>query len=179
MDTKKIIKNFNERLRVARNKYGENSRLVKMMIDRAKMVVELDWTAKGISTKKSNIEAINSKVLEKRVSRFIEGNSARRIIEKTLTPEQIKEHRSDLGEFFNKVMANKELCERIWSEMYEAGYTPDECNEVYNELMAGKYSDILDKFVTGEISIVQLADKILSGAYDDKYADIPDFDDDF
>ena len=175
MDVKKIIKNFNERLRVARNKYGEDSRIVNMMIDRAKMVVELDWSDRGISTKQSNIESINTAVLEKRVKRYIDETSATKIIKKTLTPEQIKANKGNLGEIFNTVMANKEICQRIWNELYDLGYSPDECNTVYDELMAGNYSEILDMYIKGSISVDELAQAVLSGVYHFKYDDIPEF----
>lgn len=177
MDVKKIIKNFNERLRVARNKYGEDSRIVNMMIDRAKMVTELDWSDRGISTKQSNIESINTNVLEKRVKRYIDETSAIKIIKKTLTPEQIKANKGNLGEIFNTVMANKAICQKIWADLYDLGYSPEECNTVYDELMAGNYNDILDMYIKGSISLDELAQAVLNGVSHFKYDDIPEFDD--
>lgn len=177
MDIKKIIKNFNERLRVARNKYGEDSRIVNMMIDRAKMVTELDWSERGISTKQENIKAIKTKVLEKRVKKYIDETSASKIIKKTLTPEQIKANKGNLGEIFNKVMANKAICQQIWAELYNLNYSIDECNTIYDELMTGNYNELLEQYIDEIITLEELAEKVLNGVTQLNFDDIPEFDD--
>lgn len=61
-DLKKVIRAFNERLRVARKMYGEDSEIVKSMTKLAKKTLDFDWTDRGyISASVASLEKVYAK----------------------------------------------------------------------------------------------------------------------
>lgn len=64
-DLKKVIRAFNERLRVARKMYGEDSEIVKSMTKLAKKTLDFDWTDRGyISASVVSLEKVYAKAYE-------------------------------------------------------------------------------------------------------------------
>lgn len=184
INVKKAIKAFNERLRVARNAYGENSVIVKTMINRAQML-DLEWTEKGISAKKSNLEKIKTRSDDYRFDKYIKKNSAATFIDKTTTPEQKKEYNKYKGqnrydkinELITDIMVSKEIAAKIWTEMYDAGYDEDDCNQVYDAIVEGKCVEALNQYRNGEITLEEFVDKVLKATGPD-YSEYEEFDPD-
>ena len=109
-DVRKAIRAFNERLRYARNKYGEGSQIVKSMISEAKQVVNLAWTRgnKGISTGKVNEKALQKPFEREEFSKFVMNNSAANLLNKTIyTSEKYKKKIKEIEKLKGKERAKE------------------------------------------------------------------------
>lgn len=186
MNIKQEIKNFNERLRQAELKYGKDHRIVKMMKDKADQFMP-EWTIKdGEKNRISTKTVVNVGYDKTRFKKYIKENTATKIIKEKLSKEKLEEMKKLKGQeridFVKKqvdtVVANKELCNQIWQAMYDAGYDSDDCDMVYDELMSGDYEEELAKFAAGEISAVELGEKILRKIDSDRFGDYEEFQED-
>lgn len=166
-DTLKIIRAFNERLRVAIRDYGENSYIVTAMKNKAKMVLNLRWskTGKTISKSKENLKAINNDYLRWMVINFIQNNSAQDVINNLLTEEKRKEISKLKGSarinkikmYTNKIGYMSSLLKKIWHELYDEQHWDHETVKfIYDELKAGNYKRELERYIDGEIGADEL-----------------------
>lgn len=177
MDIMKTIRAYNARLRTAIRNYGDDSTLVKDMITRAKYAKELTFNENGtISTGKNNILKNPDKATVMNISKFVGQNTTKRLLDnaikqdelKTLKKEKDKEKRyASIASAYTKAAVTIELIKQIWQDMYDANYSVDDCNEVYDELKTNqsKYSDLLTKYQDSKIELSELVDKVITDKY--------------
>jgi hypothetical protein len=178
-EVKKAIRAFNERLRYARNKYGDKSAIVEAMITEAKQVVNLTWTKgnKGISTGKVNDNVLKKPFEREEFNKFVMNNSATNLLNKTIyTSEKYKEDIKKAEKLKGKARAAEE--ERIFAEMTfitnmytkifgeiasDSSYeVAKECYEKYKD---GAYDDEIRLYANDKITLSELIDII--------YNDVP------
>jgi hypothetical protein len=178
-EVKKAIRAFNERLRYARNKYGEKSAIVEAMITEAKQVVNLTWTKnnKGISTGKANENALKKPFEREEFSKFVMNNSATNLLNKTIyTSEKYKEDIKKAEKLKGKERAKEE--ERIFAEMtfltnmytkifgeIASDTSYDVAKECYEKYKDGAYDEEIRLYANDKITLSELIDII--------YNDIP------
>lgn len=176
-EVKKAIRAFNERLRYARNKYGEGSQIVKSMISEAKQVVNLAWTKgnKGISTGKVNEKALQKPFEREEFSKFVMNNSATNLLNKTIyTSEKYKKKIKEIEKLKGKERAKEE--EKLFAEMTfitnmyskifgeiasDSGY--EIAKECYEKYKNGEYDEEIKMYANDEISLRDLIDVIYNG----------------
>lgn len=167
-DTYKIIRAFNERLRIARKQYGDDSIIVKEMIKRAKMVSELEWTKSGLNIKKGkeNVEKIVTIYQKKLVIKYIKETTVESILSSMLDPTTLKDLTKTKGkdrykkiaEKANIVAKRRELTSTIWKDIYNDGITDyDTCKLVYEGIKSGQYDEEVKKYYEGNIDLQDLA----------------------
>lgn len=178
-EVKKAIRAFNERLRYARNKYGEKSAIVEAMITEAKQVVNLTWTKnnKGISTGKANENALKKPFEREEFSKFVMNNSATNLLNKTIyTSEKYKEDIKKAEKLKGKARAAEE--ERIFAEMtfitnmytkifgeIASDSSYEVAKECYEKYKNGAYDDEIRLYANDKITLSELIDII--------YNDVP------
>lgn len=178
-EVKKAIRAFNERLRYARNKYGENSAIVDAMITEAKQVVNLTWTKnnKGISTGKVNENALKKPFEREEFSKFVMNNSATNLLNKTIyTSEKYKEDIKKAEKLKGKARAAEE--ERIFAEMtfitnmytkifgeIASDSSYEVAKECYEKYKNGTYDEEIKLYANDKITLSELIDII--------YNDVP------
>ena len=178
-EVKKAIRAFNERLRYARNKYGENSVIVEAMITEAKQVVNLTWTKgnKGISTGKVNENALKKPFEREEFSKFVMNNSATNLLNKTIyTSEKYKEDIKKAEKLKGKERAKEE--ERIFAEMtfitnmytkifgeIASDSSYEVAKECYEKYKNGAYDEEIRLYANDKITLSELIDII--------YNDVP------
>lgn len=178
-EVKKAIRAFNERLRYARNKYGENSAIVEAMITEAKQVVSLTWTKgnKGISTGKVNENALKKPFEREEFSKFVMNNSATNLLNKTIyTSEKYKEDIKKAEKLKGKARAAEE--ERIFAEMtfitnmytkifgeIASDSSYEVAKECYEKYKNGAYDEEIKLYANDKITLSELIDII--------YNDVP------
>lgn len=178
-EVKKAIRAFNERLRYARNKYGENSAIVEAMITEAKQVVNLTWTKgnKGISTGKANENALKKPFEREEFSKFVMNNSAANLLNKTIyTSEKYKEEIKKAEKLKGKERAKEE--ERIFAEMtfitnmytkifgeIASDSSYEVAKECYEKYKNGAYDEEIRLYANDKITLSELIDII--------YNDVP------
>jgi hypothetical protein len=178
-EVKKAIRAFNERLRYARNKYGEKSAIVEAMITEAKQVVNLTWTKnnKGISTGKTNENALKKPFEREEFSKFIMNNSATNLLNKTIyTSEKYKEDIKKAEKLKGKARAAEE--ERIFAEMtfitnmytkifgeIASDSSYEVAKECYEKYKNGAYDEEIKLYANDKITLSELIDII--------YNDVP------
>lgn len=178
-EVKRAIHAFNERLRYARNKYGEDSAIVEAIITEAKQVVNLTWTKgnKGISTGKVNDNALKKPFEREEFSKFVMNNSARKLLDKTIyTSEKYKEDIKKAEKLKGKERAKEE--ERIFADMtfltnmytkifgeIASDTSYDVAKECYEKYKDGTYDEEIRLYANDKITLPELIDII--------YNDIP------
>ena len=178
-EVKRAIRAFNERLRYARNKYGENSAIVDAMITEAKQVVNLTWTKnnKGISTGKANENALKKPFEREEFSKFVMNNSAANLLNKTIyTSEKYKEDIKKAEKLKGKARAAEE--ERIFAEMtfitnmytkifgeIASDSSYEVAKECYEKYKNGAYDEEIKLYANDKITLSELIDII--------YNDVP------
>lgn len=178
-EVKKAIRAFNERLRYARNKYGENSAIVESMVKEAKQVVNLTWTKgnKGISTGKVNENALKKPFEREEFSKFVMNNSAANLLNKTIyTSEKYKEEIKKAEKLKGKARAAEE--ERIFAEMtfitnmytkifgeIASDSSYEVAKECYEKYKNGAYDEEIRLYANDKITLSELIDII--------YNDVP------
>ena len=178
-EVKKAIRAFNERLRYARNKYGEKSAIVEAMITEAKQVVNLTWTKnnKGISTGKANENALKKPFEREEFSKFVMNNSATNLLNKTIyTSEKYKEDIKKAEKLKGKARAAEE--ERIFAEMtfitnmytkifgeIASDSSYEVAKECYEKYKNGAYDEEIKLYANDKITLSELIDII--------YNDVP------
>lgn len=178
-EVKRAIHAFNERLRYARNKYGEDSAIVEAIITEAKQVVNLTWTKgnKGISTGKVNDNALKKPFEREEFSKFVMNNSARNLLDKTIyTSEKYKEDIKKAEKLKGKERAKEE--ERIFADMtfltnmytkifgeIASDTSYDVAKECYEKYKDGTYDEEIRLYANDKITLSELIDII--------YNDIP------
>ena len=178
-EVKKAIRAFNERLRYARNKYGENSAIVDAMITEAKQVVNLTWTKgnKGISAGKANENALKKPFEREEFNKFVMNNSAKNLLDKTIyTSEKYKEDIKKAEKLKGKAMAAEE--ERIFAEMtfitnmytkifgeIASDSSYEVAKECYEKYKNGTYDEEIKLYANDKITLSELIDII--------YNDVP------
>lgn len=173
-EERKAIRAFNERLRYARNKYGENSSIVEAMIREAKQVVNLTWTKgnKGISIGKVNENVLKKSFEREEFSKFVMNNSAANLLNKTIyTSEKYKEEIKKAEKLKGKERAKAE--ERIFAEMTfitnmytkifgeiasDSGY--EVAKECYEKYKNGAYDEEIRLYANDKITLSELIDII-------------------
>lgn len=182
-EVKRAIHAFNERLRYARNKYGEDSAIVEAMITEAKQVVNLTWTKgnKGISTGKANDDVLKLPFEREEFSKFVMNNSARTLLDKTLyTSERFKERfKDDLENAQGLKGAERAMEEeRLFSEMtyltnmyndifkdIASDSSYEVAKECYEKYKNGEYDEAVQLYANEKITVKDLIDII--------YNDVP------
>lgn len=178
-EVKRAIHAFNERLRYARNKYGEDSAIVEAIITEAKQVVNLTWTKgnKGISTGKVNDNALKKPFEREEFSKFVMNNSARNLLDKTIyTSEKYKEDIKKAEKLKGKERAKEE--ERIFADMtfltnmytkifgeIASDTSYDVAKECYEKYKDGAYDEEIRLYANDKITLSELIDII--------YNDVP------
>lgn len=178
-EVKKAIRAFNERLRYARNKYGEKSAIVEAMITEAKQVVNLTWTKnnKSISTGKANENALKKPFEREEFSKFVMNNSATNLLNKTIyTSEKYKEDIKKAEKLKGKARAAEE--ERIFAEMtfitnmytkifgeIASDSSYEVAKECYEKYKNGTYDEEIKLYANDKITLSELIDII--------YNDVP------
>lgn len=178
-EVKRAIHAFNERLRYARNKYGEDSTIVESMIKEAKQVVNLTWTKgnKGISTGKANDNALKKPFEREEFSKFVMNNSARNLLDKTIyTSEKYKEDIKKAEKLKGKARAAEE--ERLFADMtfltnmyskifgeIASDTSYDIAKECYEKYKDGAYDEEIKLYANDKITLSELIDII--------YNDVP------
>lgn len=178
MNIMKTIRAYNARLRTAIKNYGDDSKIVKDMITRAKFATDLTFNENGtISTGKINdLQNPEFKTIMA-IGQYVGKNTTKNIISKAINSEKLKELNKEkdkkkryasISAEYTKIEVTMELIAQIWQEMYKAGYSVEECNEVYDELKVNKekWGPLLTKYQNGEIELAEFVNKITS----DKYA---------
>lgn len=188
----KAVRAFNERLRYARNKYGEHSDIVRKMTNEAKQVVSLDWTKgnKSISLSEKNQKALEKPFQRAEFNKFISGNSAKAILDKTIytNPEYAEELKKLKGkarakreeELFEEMNTVTAMYEKIWQDVYDyygGGQVGREmAMQAYSGAISGEHNDAILQYANDKISIGQLIVILVGGgAADDFEEDIPSF----
>ena len=180
-EVKRAIHAFNERLRYARNKYGEDSAIVEAMVTEAKQVVNLTWTKgnKGISTGKANDDVLKLPFEREEFSKFVMNNSARNLLDKTLyTSERFKERfKDDLSNAQGLKGAERAMEEeRIFAEMtfltnmyndifkdIASDSSYEVAKECYEKYKNGEYDEAVQLYVNKKLTVKDL----ISIIYDD------------
>lgn len=188
----KAVRAFNERLRYARNKYGEHSDIVRKMTNEAKQVVALDWTKgnKSISLSEKNQQALEKPFQRAEFNKFIAGNSAKAILDKTVytNPEYAKELKKLKGkarakreeELFEEMSTVTAMYEKIWQDVYDYYGGGQEGREMamqaYDAATSGEYNEYIIQYANDKLSIGQLISILIgAGAAEEFEEDTPSF----
>lgn len=165
----KAIRAFNERLRMARKHYGENSTVVKLMKERASHMLGLEWTpTQGISKGKKNVESITFHNWLS-FKRFIIENTVEYWERRMMTPkerERIKKGYKGAARYaetervLTEIKFYKDMYETIYRDMYKAKYSEDECNEIWMLEQTGIYNDLVDMYAAGTLDIHEYVDEV-------------------
>lgn len=188
----KAVKAFNERLRYARNKYGEHSEIVHKMMNEAKQVVALDWTKgnKSISLSEKNQKALEKAFQRAEFNKYVANNSAKNLLDKTIytNPKYAEELKHLKGaerarkeeEFFAEMNTVTAMYEKIWQDVYDyygGGVLGREmAQQAYAGAISGEHNDAIIQYANDKISIGQLIVILTGGgAADDFEEDMPSF----
>lgn len=188
-DTYKIVRAFNERLRIARKQYGDDSYIVKAMKEKAQMVSELDWSESGLNIKKGkeNIDKINDDYLRNRVIKYIKENTALDVIKDLIPNEELKKLNHLKGQARIDAIRKRtnslgnfgKLLGEIWGKLQsDEGFTPEDTRFVYEGLKSDLYKEELNKYLSGEITVRELAETVINenGKYrGQEVGDLEDF----
>lgn len=190
------IRAFNERLRQARIKYGENSTIVKLMREKAQKGLGLKMTkTMGVSKSKKNVE----RVLQDNFSiylfrRFIKENTVDTVIQPLIRPDVKATINKLPGKLRHQYLESeitslkhfRDLYEKIYHDMYDAGYDKDEMDTIYILNTTKDYDDIVERYGNGIIDIDTYVDEMYDRRYganrqidddddDDEHIDYSDF----
>lgn len=165
----KAIRAFNERLRMARKHYGEDSTVVKLMKERANHFLGLEWTGvQGISKGVKNLAAVTAHNWTF-FKRYIIENNVDYFTHRMMTPaerERIKKNFKGASRYAETERVLKELkfyrdmYDKIYGDMYDAGYSVDECNEVWMLEQTGIYNDLVNMYEAGTLDIDAYVDEV-------------------
>lgn len=165
----KAIRAFNERLRMARKHYGEDSTIVKLMKDRATHMLGLEWTpTQGISKGAKNLAAITYHNWLT-FKRYIIENNVDYFMHRMMTPderERIKKNYKGAARYaetervLTEIKFYKDMYDKIYSDMYDAGYDTDECNVIWELEQTGLYNDLVDLYDAGALDIDSYVDEV-------------------
>lgn len=180
-DTYKIIRAFNERLRVARKQFGDDSVIVEKMIERAKMVSDLEWTKSGLNIKKGkeNVGRIVTVYQQKLVVKYIKQTTVESIITTMIDPETLqelnklkgKERYKKLESTVSRISSRKELLTTLWGDVYKLTHDAETATITYDEVKSGAYDDAVEQYLNNEITLQDLVNICVSG-FDKKVDDI-------
>lgn len=167
----KAIRAFNERLRVTEKKYGKDSRIVKMMIDKAKYLPQLEWTKSGrLSRSDRVVKAVDTPYVKAMFDKFVKQNTVDKIIDEMLTEKQKKEleeiknaseRRKKLESYIRHINASRELANEVFNEIYNLTGNVNQAKECYDAILSNNYLDAIEAYVDGDLDVLTLRDVLI------------------
>lgn len=168
----KAIRAFNERLRVTEKKYGKDSRIVKMMIDKAKYLPQLEWTKSGrLSRSDRVVKAVDTPYVKAMFDKFVKQNTVDKIIDEILTEKQKKEleeiknaseRRKKLENYVRHINAARELANEVFNEIYNLTKNVDDAKACYDAILfSNNYLDAIEAYVDGDLDVLTLRDVLI------------------
>lgn len=169
----KAIRAFNERLRVTEKKYGKDSRIVKMMIDKAKYLPQLEWTKSGrLSRSDRVVKAVDTPYVKAMFDKFVKQNTVDKIIDEMLTDKQkkdlaatkkVSERRKKLENYIRHINASRELANEVFNEIYNLTRNVDDAKDCYDAILSNNYLDAIEAYVDGDLDVLSLRDVLIKG----------------
>lgn len=169
----KAIRAFNERLRITEKKYGKDSRIVKLMIDKAKYLPQLEWTKSGrLSRSDRVVKAVDTPYVKAMFDKFVKQNTVDKIIDEMLTDKQkkeiaetkkVSERRKKLENYIRQINASRELANEVFNEIYNLTHNVDDAKECYDAILSNNYMDAVEAYVDGDLDVLSLRDVLIKG----------------
>lgn len=169
----RAIRAFNERLRVTEKKYGKDSRIVKLMIDKAKYLPQLEWTKSGrLSRSDRVVKAVDTPYVKAMFDKFVKQNTVDKIIDEMLTDKQkkeiaetkkVSERRKKLENYIRQINASRELANEVFNEIYNLTHNVDDAKDCYDAILSNSDLDAVEAYVDGDLDVLSLRDVLIKG----------------